>query len=321
MKKILLIIVSIALMIGAAVYILFVLEINGVFSIGDGLSRAFKVKYPLSFYMGENGTADKLEGKTVCVSLFVDLENNKWHDEDTDSEKIEDCYDNLRMATEWITDQVAEYGKSAEFIYDWKKYPELYHEVEPVGKYYAYHLRENDGYNLLWDYVNNNVNSAELLEIFDADNIIYVTYFDVNKGSRTDACAKDCYFDPQYSYEMIYIPQGYNGFEITATAIAHEILHVFGAPDWFQGGSDPLFFGVGDKCINYMFENYPNDIMVRTFDRERNKPFYGEVNGEISEMTAYYVGLIDEAPSAVYDFNLDLSQHDPNRPRFVPDEE
>ena len=315
MKKRLLVITAIALIIASAAYILITLENAEVFS----LSRVFKVKYPLSFYMGENGTADKPEGKTVCVSLFVDLDEHKWDDED--NEKIEKWYDNLGMATDWITEQASNYGKTAEFVFDWKNNPELYYEVGSVGKIYGLFLRENDGYNLLWDYVNNNVPSAELLEEFDADNIIYITYFDINEGNSALACAKDCYFDPNYSYEIVYMPLGQNGFEYTASTLAHEILHLFGAPDWYKGGYDPEFFGVGDSCINYMRENFPNDIMVRTYDHELKEPFYGEVNGEISEMTAYYVGLIDEAPSAVYDFNLDLSQHDPDRPRFVPDEE
>ncbi len=315
MKKRLLIIVSIALIIASAAYIIFSLDHIGVIS----LERAFKVKYPLSFYMGENGTAYKPEGKTICVSLFVDLDDHKW--QENDNEKIEKCYDNLGMATAWITEQAEKYGKNAEFICDWKKYPELYQKVGSVGKDYGFRLRENDGYNLLWDHLNNNVPSAELLEKFDADNIIYITYFNLAGGDSMPAFAKDCYFDPEFSYEMICMPQSYRGCEETATTMAHEILHLFGAPDWYKGGDDPIFYGVGRECIDYMSENYPNDIMVRSADYKNGKPFYGDVNGEISEMTAYYVGLIDEAPSAVYDFNLDLSQHDPNRPRFVPDEE
>ena len=318
MKKRLLVITAIALIVASAVYILVMLENTGVFS----LSRALKVKYPLSFYTGEHGTADRLEGKTLCVSLFVDLDKHEWNDVDEDNAKIQQCYDNLGMATDWIAEQAAGYGKSVEFIYDWKQYPELYYEVSSVGDTFGFWLCENDGYNLLWDYVNNNVPSAQLKEDFGADNIIYITYYDNVSENSTSAFSKDCYFDPQFSYDMDYLPMGFSGLDLTASVTAHEILHLFGAPDWYTAGaSGRQCYGVGSNFVNYMKENFPNDIMVRTYDHELKEPFYGEVNGEISEMTAYYVGLIDEAPSAVFDFNLDLSQHDPNRPRFVPDEE
>ena len=54
MKKRLLVIVSIALIIASTAYILVTLENAEVFS----LSRVFKVKYSLSFYVSENGTAN-----------------------------------------------------------------------------------------------------------------------------------------------------------------------------------------------------------------------------------------------------------------------
>lgn len=322
MKKKWLVTGAVAVIVAAAVYMLFALDNIGVFPWRYYISRAMKVKYPLSFSMGEHGTAEKLEGKTVCVSLLVDLDYDKWFDEDGDEAKVMKCLENLGLATEWLSEQAADYGKTAEFIYDWEQYPQLYYEVGNVSNRFDYFLRENDGYNLLWDYVNNNVPSQELVDSFGADNIIYITYFDMDEYSATLAFAKDCYFDTQFSYDMAFFPLYSKGMEQTATTLAHEIMHLYGAPDWYQAYPDePTGYCMTKGCVEYMKQNFADDIMLYTFDRETETPFYGKVHGEISEMTAYYVGLTDEAPQAVYDFGIDLSQHDPNRPPYVPDEE
>ena len=310
------IIIAIVVFLGALVYMVFALENLGVFS----FEALLKKKYDLSFYVGEHGTAVKPEGNTVCVSVFVDISDGSWHDEEADVQKKDMHLEYLGMATEWISARAEDYGKNADFIYDWKQHPELYHEVTMPYAFYNDTLRVNTGYNLLWDYINNEIPSALLLEQYDADNIIYMTYYDVAEYNSMPAFAKDCYFDPEFSYEACYIPMAYSGTVIAPTVVAHEILHLFGAPDLYKSGSDPEFFNVSSDYVNYAAEQYPKDIMVYTLDLSTGEALLGEIKSTLSDVTAYYIGWLDEAPQDVAEFGLDLSQHDPLRPKYVPPE-
>ena len=305
MKRILLIIGSAAVIIVATVYILF--TVNNYYP----LWKIFKVQYPLSYYKGDYGTAEKLEGKTVCVSLYINGKTQTWKGKDDLKEKYRE---NLGLSVTWLTEKVSEYHKTAEFIWDWKIYPELCYNINDTRLGYSPYLFINDGYNLLWDYMNNNVPSAELLNKFDADNLIFIAFYNTPDNLEMISYALDCYFNREYSYDTVFLSAGNSGHEATASTIAHEILHLYGLPDFHKTGpSGSCLYGVNSDMLNYMKENYPDDIMVRTYDHENDQPFYGEVNGILSPVTAYYAGLTDEVPQAVIDFGVDLSSHDPNR--------
>lgn len=305
MKRKLLVIGSVAVIAAAAVYILF--TVNNYYP----LWKVFKRQYPLSFYKSDYGTAENLDGKTVCVSLYMNGENQTWKGYDDLKEKYRE---NLGMAVSWLTDRAGDYGKSADFIWDWEQYPELCFEVEDSRLDYDFYYDNNDGYNLLWDFMNNDVPSAELLEKFGADNIIYIAFFNTPVSAGMLSYAQDCYFNREYSYDAVFLSAGNSGHEATATTLAHEILHLFGLPDFYkQGPSGSCLYGVNAEMVEYMAENYPEDIMVRTFDHENDQSYYGEVNGILSPVTAYYAGLTDEVPQAVIDSGVDLSSHDPNR--------
>lgn len=305
MKRKYLVIGSAAVLTAAAVYLVF--SINRYYP----LFKAPEVHYPPSFYKSDYGTAENLDGKTVCVSLYINGENQTWkgHDDLKDKYRGE-----LGMAVSWLADRAGEYGKSAEFVWDWEQYPELYFDVDDSRLEYSIYLDENHGDNLLWNFMDNNVPAAELLEKFGADNIIYIAFFNTPSDMSAISYAQDCYFNREYSYDTVYLSAGNSGHEATASTIAHEILHLYGLPDFYkQGPSGTALYGVNAEMVEYMAENYPDDIMVRTFDHENDQPYYGEVNGIMSPVTAYYAGLTDEVPQAVIDFGIDLSFHDPNR--------
>ncbi len=302
----------------AAVFVVYSLDSYGYISIEDML-----LPEPIADYKaGERGTADSLEGKTVCVSVYVDLRSGEW-DFENDADKMRRAENRrqLSAATKWISEKAGEYGKTAEFIFDYEQYPELYYNTQWMDTSYGWGLRNRSKGNRLWRFINGEIDSEGLLERFGADNIIYVTYYKTEKNEGgCPAFSKDCYFDPEFSYETIFIPEYYDILEVTETVVAHEILHLFGAPDWYQSGSTPDFFGVTSEFVDYMKENHPNDIMLTTFDRETKKPLYGDIKSDLSDITAYYIGLTDKTPREVYDFDLDLSEHDPNRPKYGTNE-
>lgn len=306
MKRRLMIIISVVVLLGAAVYAVFALNRMGIIS----FERMFTPTYPLSVSRGAYGTAGRLEGRTVCVSIYADTDETVWDDQ----KQQDDMYTKLGDAVEWIEETTSGYGVETEFLYDWKEDPELYHHVSGVVSDFNYRLDNNDGYNKLWNYINNEIPTEELIAKYDADNVIYLVFILTGDFDGVLPYACDGYFEPDFYYDTAFIPTRYTGHEVTASVIAHEILHLYGAADLYNATSDESFnYKNNQQMVDYITANYPDELMLRTFDYANHAPFYGKVNGMMSPITAYYVGLTDEIPQAVLDFGLDLSTFDPNR--------
>ena len=306
MKRRLVLILAVAAILCSAVYLIFAVD-----KVSDTpFRRLFQKKYQLSVQMGDYGTAAELQGKTLCVSMFVDTNYDEWTaDDDKEEWRIK-----LGYAADWIEQMAGEYGVDSEFIYDWNQFPELRYDVRDKAFSYSRYLENNDGYNELWNLINNDIPVNEMLSKYKADNILFVTFYNTAESNGVEAFATDGFFDKDYYYDTAFIPAYFQGRETTASVIAHEMLHLFGAADLYCiGRKDTMSYNMNQEMIDYMRENYPDDIMLRTFDHETDTPFYGEVNGSISPVTAYYIGLTSEVPEAISDFGLDLSTHDANR--------
>ena len=80
--------------------------------------------------MNENkkyGSATRLNGKTVIVSVFVDDKTTRWEFDKKDEEKRA-CLvlEKLKIATDWIIEQTGRFGAKTEFIYDWSLENDLF---------------------------------------------------------------------------------------------------------------------------------------------------------------------------------------------------
>lgn len=305
MKRKALIIGSAAVIAAVAVYLVF--TINKYYP----FKKLLGIHPKAQFSMGDNGTADRLDGKTVCVSLYMYGEKQTWAGCDDKKEKYRE---NLGMAASWLADRAGEYGRTAEFVWDWSQYPELCIDVTEPRLDFASYYANNDGDNKLWKFIDEEVPSAELVEKFGADNIIYIAFFNTPDKVGTTSYAQDSYFDRDYSYDVVFLSAGNSGHEATATTLAHEILHLYGAPDLYKTGSPgTCSYGLRPRVLDFIKENYPDEIMQNTYDRKNKQPYYGETHGVISPVTAYYAGLTDEVPQIILDCGADLSSHDPNR--------
>lgn len=96
-----------------------------------------------------------------------------------------------------------------------------------------------------------------------------------------------------YEYSCLYRHDAYTDGERESPATyAHEILHLFGAPDLYEGSGDPY---VDRALIDYVAETYPDDIMVSTYEDDGTSRF-DVITKEISPLTAYCLGLTDTCP-------------------------
>jgi len=227
---------------------------------------------PRSSYM--LGSAKSAEGKNIIISLYADTPDNSWSDDERDAE-----LEKLREACEYIEDSASSYGRDAEFITDYKSDRRLlmnsriYRPVENSDDFYDY----LDRITALWiDYV---ADYDGLLEKYDADGIFMIIHF--KEAGRSYAV---CYDGIDNEDESLIV---YN--DATASTYAHEILHLFGAHDFYSRAE------YTEDAVSYIEEKYPDDIMLTL--GQSNK-----ITSKIGELTAYHLGWLD-APLEVKEFS------------------
>ena len=99
---------------------------------------------------------------------------------------------------------------------------------------------------------------------------------------------------PDPPYETIYLTMGYFDGQpqyVNPSTVAHEILHAFGASDLYQ--NTDYLYNISQEYIDFINENELNDIMRCPETGDAGN--YDSINSEISDITAYYVGLADSS--------------------------
>ena len=218
---------------------------------------------PRSSY--ELGYANKLEGKTVIISVFVNTPSTVWTAED-----IEDSRKKLSTACDYICDSACNYDKQVSFIYDYNDDASL--------KYRTWVNFEADSDNFeeavdqrIQYYVNRVVNFDSTLESYNADNVFIMLYF--KAPGRAYSIVYDGEDIPEESL-IVYS-------DSTASVYAHEMLHLFGAHDFYAGAE------YSRDVIDYIEKYYADDIMYSVAESN------GRITAKIADITAYHLGWLD----------------------------
>ena len=252
----------------------------------EGLGE-FKIdaNSPTSYpYDLELGTAKKLDGNIAIVSVFANTPDYKWSEDISQDDAYSYYGYELGVATKWLEDKSKEYGHSPNFIYDWNEHPELFYKAELKGDATV----DTDMYRAEPDFILNNIDTAGLLEKTDAQQVVYLFVFNTPLSNEKPSYASMWFEGVETPIEACTILMGTSGNMSSASALAHEILHTFGAPDLYQAG----FFGITQEYIDYLAENNSNDIMKNGGYDIGN---YESIDMDLSEIVAYYVGLTDHS--------------------------
>lgn len=242
------------------------------------------------------GSAAYIGNKTVIVSIFATDPNTPWDfnkKEDNDVANL--LLKHLRTAVNWITAEVAKYGVKAEFAYDWA-----------VSRDFLYGARfsvpvislTGENYTAFQEYIKNSINTEELKKKYNAENIIYMFFFNTPYSNQDNSCAFTK--TPQGSRydEAIEINYRYDDkFIVEASVLAHEILHIFGAKDLYYSSDT-----IPQSYVDYSKNNSSNDIMYTVC--------MGDViYNEFTPLDAYYLGIASE-PAEVANWGLGKSDYD-----------
>lgn len=244
------------------------------------------------------GSATKLSEKTVIVSIFANDSTTSWDFENrADMDMVNTMHRYLGNATSWIAKQCRAYDTTAEFVYDWKKNPDLYYTydfgqtrlVRPDG----------GGYYTQEDYILANIDSEGLKKKYDANNIIYIFYFNTGTDNTVNSWCisdqSDCYTE----IVNVFIRDDYSGgtYIMPASSMAHEILHCFGAYDLYYASEE-----IPQAYVDHLQKTGSRDIMYTV-------GLGGAITQKFTELDAYYVGLTDSCDE-VETWGLARSRHE-----------
>lgn len=241
----------------------------------DGLSEA-QMTY---------GSAGLLAWPCVLYSIYLEQPDGPgWT-----REEIELSQQYLDVAVEWIGDQAARYGAS----------PRLYHGGEDLVTVLDYvpgfvggeDSDEGQQFYEDMDVLCGSLRTDELAETYGTENVGFLVFLPVSGCSFTMVHYLE---DGGYYFNEYCCLYKENVFFDTGTfdgpaVYAHEILHLFGAPDLYEGSSD-LF--VTEALVDYVARTWPDAIMQDTYTDDGDLT-YDTIPKSISPLTAYRLGLCD----------------------------
>ena len=246
-------------------------------------------------YDGAQGSAGSLSGRTLIVSIFTDDAGTSWDwDLSEDNEMIYDTLDNLRISTDYLSEQAANFGASAEFIYDWEMNPDICIKAEFDESLVT---EFGDMYDVQKNWIDNNVDTQALRNKYLADNVIYLFFFNTDFSNQVNPWYLGYSCSPDYYVEFCNIYVRFDDIYVTKpTSYAHEMMHCFGAHDLYYAHEF-----IPQKYVDHLGKICSNDIMYTVYDSK-------DISNEFTELDAYYVGILDECDE-VGKWGLALSEH------------
>ncbi len=263
------------------------------------------------------GSAKKLEGKTALITIFASDSEGKWDfSEDESVKRRRDFLDYTQIAADWLIEQGKRYGKDIGFLYA--------HDENDSDFYYEHNFGDiciyDNFYTVLgsktaypeWDYIDKNIDSDAIMKKYDCQNIVYCMFLNYHEENEEQSLMLNTVRTPlEKPYEIEWIP-----YQVTdkifkePISIAHEMLHLFGAPDYYMAEGGRESYQVPVEFVEYCEENCRTDIMFVTGGIEDRIPRYDGIDAEITDITAYYIGWIDKAPWQVDHYRMVRSQFD-----------
>lgn len=206
-------------------------------------------------------------------------------------EEIDRTQENLAVAVDWIGEQAAEYNAAPTLYYGEDLMTVVSYNPGFVG---GEDSDEGQAFYEDMDAVCGSLRTRELAEAYGTSNIGFLVFLPVSGCSFTMVHYLEdggYYFNEYcclYKENVFFDPGTFDG----PAVYAHEILHLFGAPDLYNGSND-LF--VTEELVDYVAENWPDEIMQDTYAPDGSLT-YGEIDKIIGPLTAYRLGLSDSFP-------------------------
>lgn len=242
-----------------------------------GIDLDFDVPKPVVTYkdLVDVGSARRLSGNVCVIYLFVGTSESRWS-----QEEIEATAEKLYAAEDWLKAEALRYGKKVEFRnYSVKRQlidnniPASPFQPEAVG--YPKSVLRRFGYTSnrdLRDIITRKTGCHQFLVLVFARMAGRCYASAVNRNMSRGGAGRDM---PECC--MLYQTSDDTGRDLQVGRIAHEMLHLFGAWDFYAVSPD-------DKARSTRAAGlFPTSIMLRS---------YGDISQRtIDPLTAWLVGL------------------------------
>lgn len=228
------------------------------------------------------GSAGSPEGTTLIISIFANELNTNW-DFETEEDRATRTLmlNHMESATSWLTQQIGVYGTESHFIYDWEENPDLCYSYD-FGQLMLVRP-DGGGYWKQENYVLENIPSEALKDKYQAQNIIYMFYFNTDETNTVNSWSLGNNQDLETEIINVFVRDNLSDdfYYMPASSIAHEIMHCFGAHDLYYA-SEVIPQDYVDHCTAID----SNDIMFTVSLGESIPQLF-------TPLDAYYLGLVD----------------------------
>lgn len=225
------------------------------------------------------GSAQELQGDVMLLTIYVQKANKPFS-----QKNIDRSIDYLGIGLDFIEQSATEYGKSVNFLYGEE---DLCYTYEYKGSLQDFDTDPGNTLDKLYGWIESEIDLDTLIAKYNTNNYAFVCV--INDDGQTQAYPYYIGDAPCGLYEVAAVYLRFFGEYGTPSGYAHELLHLFGAPDWYiENEAD----GVTSRVVSYMEQNHPMEVMLTTYD-ENERSIYNRVPNELSDLTAYRVGWID----------------------------
>lgn len=234
------------------------------------------------------GSAGLLAWPTVLVSVYLDEINGAHWTE----EAIAQSRRNLKIAVDWITEQGRGYGVEPKIYYDDGMADNmLFYHTGVAQKFLgSAESTESEEVETIIDQMIAELDTDALHAQYGTSSVGFLFFLPLAGCSYTMVHYSDEGDEAYYEYSILYRDDVFSEpetFEIPAV-YAHEILHMFGAPDLYQGSVDVY---VTEELSAWVEQKWPDAIMIDTGGRD-GADSYERIDRSICPLTAYRLGWI-----------------------------
>ena len=231
------------------------------------------------------GSAKYLDGTTVFVSIFLEDTEADW----TPADRYL-VQKNMNIAADYLKEEGKRYGKQVELIYDTNEHPDLEFHM----KYGQPFVEEDagDAYTdmvlAVYEYIHDEIPVRDIMKEYQVNSIGFLCFADHTASQALTyhyGTEIDSYFYPEISF--INLRWESSGENVNPTTYAHEILHLFGARDFYLSSER---YGITQEIVDYVVENYETEIMLGYSAAGVDEK--DRISLDITKLTAYYLGWL-----------------------------
>ncbi len=241
-----------------------------------------------SSYQCVYGSAGLIGWSSILISVYLDeRDGEKWNDA-----AIEENRHKLAIAVDWIQNACAAYCAAPHIYFDdgTQDSDLFFHQEYPARFVGGTDNDESEAYYVAIEDLCAQLDTEALHNRYGTSSVGFLFFLPVAGVSFTVVHYLEDTNDFYHEYSTLYRYDAYSDRNEpeTPTVFAHEILHLFGAADLYEGSADTF---VTQQLTDFVKQTWPDDIMLSTYEAN-GETRQNTVTKSLCPLSAYRLGLI-----------------------------